>query len=176
MYNEQAMISQTIGEFRDIIKYDDGTITETPWSKNTIVDNVCKLIACLFKSQAGYSGIGYWAIGKGLDTWDDENPPAPVKSDTKLVSEIGRKAIPTSAIKFVDINGIVTTDVTNRLLIELTFDKADCIGKWREFSIVGGNATAVADSGIFINHKTHGLITKTDKMTVTRQIRFTFSL
>jgi hypothetical protein len=166
--------NQSIGEFRDIITHKDGTIETTPWKRNTIVDDIGKLVACLMKGQAGYSGIGYWVIGSGLDAWDDVTPPAPSVGDHGVVTEVGRKQITTANMSFIDSNGTVTGVVTNRILIDVTFGNSECNGRWREFSIMGGNATATAGTGIAVNHKTHGLIVKTDQMQIERQIRFTF--
>jgi hypothetical protein len=170
-HNHQAFS----GMIRDIITHHDtGQVEDTGWSHNTIVNSIDNLIACLLKSEAGYTGISYWAIGSGSDSWDDVNPPSPSQSDVALVNEIGRLAIPSGAITYLDDNGNITATKTNKLQIDLTFGQNDCNGKWREFGIVGGNATISANSGIFINHKTHGLIVKTSTMSIERIMRFTF--
>lgn len=173
IFNEEY-INRTIGEFRDVIKYDNGRIIEMPWKRNTIVDDIGKLVACLMKGQAGYGGIGYWVVGSGLDTWDDVNPPTPNTGDHGVVTELGRKQITSSNISFIDNSGNVTASATNRILIDVTFGNSECNGKWREFSIMGGNASATAGTGIAINHKTHGIIVKNSQMQIERQIRFTF--
>jgi hypothetical protein len=98
--------------------------------------------------------------------------PDPKRTDTKCVSEIYRKAI--QSIDYLDVNGNVTAVPTNVIEVTATFNKDEAVGSWREFAIVGGNATATKDTGININYKTHGLIEKTNEMTVTRKIRFTF--
>ena len=168
----------SIGEIQDtIIDATTGEIVEVrPWEKNVIVTDLAKLLASLLKMHPGYSGILYWAVGSGLAGWDVLNPPAPSAGDTKLVNEIGRKAIPTSAIKFLDASNNVSAIPTNKLLIELTFTEADCNGSWKEFAIIGGNATTTKDSGVLINHKTHAHIGKTSNMIVDRKMRFTFAI
>lgn len=163
-----------IGEFQDTITYADGRTEVKDWNRNMIVNGISKLVACLLKGQAGYTGLSYWAIGQGLDSWDASLPTAKA-TDVKLESEIGRKSIPASAITFIDDAGQATSTVTNKIQITLEFKESECNGKWREFAIFGGNATTATNSGIMINHKIHELITKTSAMTIERKIRFTFS-
>ncbi len=173
MINENVVLGgNIIGEFRDVIRHKDGRVEERPWNRNLIVNDIIKVIACALK---GDQGLKYWAVGQGLVGWDDVTPPAPAATDTQLVSEIARKQIQAGDIQYVDVNGDPSTPVTNRILISITFDYADAIGSWREFALVGGNATGTANSGVLINHKTHGLIVKTNTIAVERQIRFTFN-
>ena len=165
--------SETKGEFRDTIYYADGRVEVTDWNRNLIVSGINNLISALFKNQSGYTGIGYWAVGSGQSSWDT-NLANPAASDVKLVNEIGRKAIPASAITFLTSSDDTTSTVTNRLQITLTFEENDANGSWREFGIFGGNATSTKDSGVMINHKTHSVIPKSNSMRIERQIRFTF--
>lgn len=162
-----------IGEFTDTITYKDGT-KEVREGQNLIVNDIGKLIACLFMRKDGYQGLTYWAIGSGQDTWDDENTQ-PTVLDTRLNTEHFRKEIPKENIKFLDESGEPTEEVTNRIGITLTFSTGEANGKWREFSIFGGNATSSANTGLMINHKIHKILTKDDTMTIERQIRFTFN-
>lgn len=163
-----------IGEFQDTITFADGRVEVMDWNRNMIVNGISKLVACLMKKQSGHTGLSYWAIGQGLEEWDDNLPTAQA-TDERLTSEIGRKAIPASAITFVDANGQPTSGITNRIQITLEFMENECNGRWREFGIYGGNASATTNSGIMINHKIHELITKTSAMTIERKIRFTFN-
>lgn len=171
---KEVMNRSIIGEYTDTIYHADGRV-EVRESQNCIINDIGKLIACLFKGQSGYSGLTYWAIGSGADTWDNVNPTPAQPTDTKCVNEIGRKAIPASAIKFIDSSNSETSAVTNRIQITLTFTESECNGVWREFAIFGGNATSTKNSGIAINHKNHGIMVKTSSMVVERQIRFTFN-
>lgn len=163
-----------IGEVTDTIRHSDGRV-EVREYRNTIVNSIGTLIACLFKAQAGYSGIGYWAVGSGSDGWDNTNPTPATVNDVGCTNEIGRKQIPTTAIKFLDSSNLVTETPTNKLQITLTFSENECNGTWREFAIFGGNATSTRNSGLAINHKTHAILVKTNSMVVERQIRFTFN-
>jgi hypothetical protein len=142
---------------------------------NTVVDDCSKLIACLMKAQAGYSGVTYWAVGSGLGTWDNANPPAPATTDVKLTTETFRKAIvPSTDIKFLDASNVETASITNKIQIKVTFSETEANGELREFALFGGNASATANSGLMINRKTHGLIYKTSGMKLERTIRLVF--
>ena len=101
---------------------------------------------------------------------------SPVVTENRLTKEIGRKAIPASAITFLDSNLEVTSTPTNMIQVVLTFEENDCNGTWREFGIFGGNATASANTGILINKKHHSVLTKTSDMIVERHMRFTINL
>lgn len=164
-----------IGEVRDTIHHLDTGKVEVVEYHNTIINNIGKLIACLFKGHSGYGRLGYWAIGSGSDGWDNVNPTPAQPTDTGCVNEIGRKAIELSNIKFIDSRNAETESVTNRIQITVTFTESECNGIWREFAIYGGNATSTRGSGIAINHKNHGIMVKTSNMVIERQIRFTFN-
>ena len=165
---------QFIGEFTDTIRHADGRV-EVREGHNVIINDIGKLIACLFKGQSGYSRLGYWAVGSGADSWDNTNPTPATVNDTGCVREIGRKQINANDIKFIDSSNRETNSVTNRIQITVTFTENECNGVWREFAIFGGNATSSLNSGIAINHKNHAIMVKTDSMVVERQIRFTFN-
>lgn len=160
------------GEYQDTITHSDGRVEITK-SHNLIVDDIYKLIAILLGRRTGYTGLQFWAVGKGLDTWSTSNTPDPSEEDTQLVNEIGR--VPITRMYHVTESHQETNKVTNRLAVEVTFGKDDCVGTWREFGIFGGGANAERNSGIMINHKTHGAIKKTNEMEITRKIVFTFT-
>lgn len=161
------------GEFNDIIYYKDGRVVDLGWNKNVVVNNASILIAALMKGAVGYSGIKYWAIGSGQESWDVSRPE-PTITATKLVNEIYRKPIPAENIIFLNENGTESVVPTHIVQVSLTFEADEAVGKWREFAIFGGNATSTKDSGLNINYKTHGLIEKTNEMTIQRRIKFTF--
>lgn len=163
-----------VGEITDRI-FKNGVFVEERKGHNLVVNSVLKLIMCLLKNQSGYSGIQYWAVGSGASSWDS-SMPSPDVNATRLTTEIGRVAIPSSEIVFLDSNNNVSSTPTNIIQITHTFGTADCNGVWREFGIFGGNATATANSGLMINKRHHAIITKTSEMTVERIMRFTLSL
>ena len=157
----------------DTITHEDGT-KEVREYYNTVVDDCSKLIACLIKGQAGYKGVSFWAVGAGLETWADENPPNPDVADTKLLNEVFRKEVNKGDVLFLDKVDKPTTDVTNKIQISVTFAEGEANGALREFSLYGGNASKAKDSWLMINRKTHGLIYKTSGMILNRVIRVIF--
>ena len=162
------------GQITDRI-FKNGVLVEERVGHNLVVNTALNLIMALLKRQSGYSGIQYWAVGSGASSWDN-GLPSPTAGDTRLTAEIGRVAIDPSEIVFLNGNLQVSSTPTNIIQITHTFGVNDCNGKWREFGIFGGNATASANSGIMINKRNHEVITKTSEMTVERVMRFTLSL
>lgn len=175
MVNEIKKLTggSVIGEFTDTIRHADGRV-EVREGHNLIVNDIGKLIACLFKKESGYTGLGFWAIGSGQDAWDSSSVQ-PSVTDANLNTEFFRKAIPASNIKFLNPSNGESSTPTNKIGITLTFTENEANGKWREFSIFGGNATSSLNSGIMINHKIHGVLVKDNTMVIERQIRFTFN-
>lgn len=157
--------------------YKNGVLVDEIVGHNLVVNSFLNLVMCLLKQESGYSGIQYWAVGSGDDTWDDEETlPAPNINATRLTAEIGRSQIASSDLAFLDSNYAVSTTPTNILQVSHTFGTDECNGTWREFGIFGGNATATSNSGILINKRHHRVITKTEEMTIERIMRFTLSL
>ena len=163
-----------VGEITDRI-YKNGVLVEERVGHNLIVNSFLKLAMALLKGQPGFSGIGYWAVGSGESSWDT-NLPDPEINATVLTAEIGRVNIQPSEITFLDANYNPSTNPTNILQIKHTFGINDCNGVWREFGIFGGQASAIANTGLMINKKHHKIITKTSDMTIERTMRFTLNL
>lgn len=162
------------GESIDRI-FKNGKLVEERHGHNLVVTSFLKLVMCLLKKQASYTGIQYWAVGSGNASWDS-NMPAPDVNATQLTAELGRVAISANEIKFLDSNYQETSTPTNIIQVTHTFGTTDCNGTWREFGLFGGNATSNANSGIMINKRHHAVLTKTTDMTVERTMRFTLSL
>lgn len=140
---------------------------------NLVVSKVLPLIMGMLKGSL--SGIQYWAVGSGATSWDS-TPVNPTLDEVKLTNELGRKAITSSDIKFVNPSTYEeVTDVTTCLQIGCTFYEEDCNGAWREFGIFGGNATTSLNSGYMIDKKHHSLLNKTEEMVVDRKIFLTIS-
>ena len=156
-----------------IINKSTGKIETIDRGHNLIVNDVLILIMRLLKGEL--TGIQYWAVGSGLDSWDN-NPVSPLVTETKLTKEIGRKAISSSDLVFVDpITFEDSPTPTTCLKISSTFYEEECNGTWREFGIFGGNATTVKDSGYMIDKKHHSVLEKTGEMVVERTIYITIS-
>ena len=140
---------------------------------NLVMSKILPLITGMLKNSL--QGIQYWAVGKGVASWDS-TPINPTISEEKLTSEIGRKAIPLSAIQYADPTTYEdSANPTNCIKIGCTFSESECNGEWREFGIFGGNATATKDSGYMIDKKHHEVLTKTEEMVVDRKIFLTIS-
>lgn len=157
----------------DVITHLDGT-KEVRQYYNTVVDDCSKLIASLMKGQAGHKGVAFWAVGSGVGTWDNANPPSPLITDTKLFNETFRKAILPENITFLGAGDVPTASITNKIQVKVTFTESESNGELREFGLYGGTATITKDSGLMINRKTHGLIYKTTGMTLERTINIVF--
>ena len=163
------------GVFKDIIRYSDGRVVETDWSHNLIVISALTLITSLLANTENIAGIQYWAIGSGYQSWDS-TLPNPTASAKTLTTEIGRKKLTSSNIRFLDSDGLASTTPTNKIEVSCFFEADECNGLWREFGIFGGDATDESDTGILIDKKHHQLITKTNEMTIERTIVFTLNL
>lgn len=162
------------GEIIDRIHYKDGRVEERV-GHNLVVNSFLNLVMCLLKQQNGYKGVQYWAVGSGASSWDS-NMPSPDLDATRLTSEIGRVAITSDEISFLDGSYNESSTPTNIIQIKHTFGASDCNGTWREFGIFGGNATTAINSGILVNKRHHAVITKTEEMTIERIMRFTLNL
>lgn len=161
------------GEYKDTIKYKNGKI-ETKEGHNIVVTSFLNLVTSLLAGKAG--GIKYWAIGSGESSWSSSLPEA-TTSETRLTSEIGRKAINTSDMVFLDSSGEVSDSPTNKLKITVTFGYDECTGTWREFGLFGGSeASSTSNSGIMIDKKNHADITKSIDMEITRELTLTLNL
>ena len=162
------------GEHRDILIGPHGNVIwARPWQHNLIVDELRKLLAALMKGDMQASPLSFWAIGTGLETWDD----GPLPSDderitkTKLYSETSRK--PIENITF--LNG----DFTNQLGINIQFTLDDISGdvenaRLREFGLFAGGKADERDSGILVNHRIHPRIDLQEGLTLDRTLRLTF--
>ncbi len=171
---ETFQLSMT-GECIDRIFDTKGNLLEERRGHNLVVNSFLELVVNLIKKQSGYTGIQYWAIGSGENSWDS-SMPAPNANETQLTAEIGRVPIASNEISFLTPSYEVSPTPTNILQIKHIFTANECNGVWREFGIFGGNAIASLNSGILINKRHHAVITKTSDMVVERTMRFTLNL
>jgi len=162
------------GEVLDYAVYPDGRKELIRHDYNIIVDNCSVLIACLFKKLPTHSGILYWALGSGSDSWPDDNPPDPLASDNVLLNETFRKEVGYSDIIFLDGDNEESLTPTRKIQVTSTFLYNEANGKLREFGLFGGDATEIKDSGLMINRKTHPIIVKTTGLQLERILRITF--
>lgn len=163
--------------FDTLTNVETGEVTELH-GYNLVVDSASTLIAALIKNHSTFVGKGvlFWEVGSGLSSWSDSSPPAPVKSDTKLLTPYFRKTIGADDVEFIDADGNVTSSITNRLQIKVKFGTGEANGYLREFGLFGGNGavSGTLGSGYMINRKTHGVIYKTSAMELERVLKLTF--
>ena len=164
-----------IGEVHDTIHHKDGRVEKRETSFNVVVADFSRLIAALVKFETGLNaGKLFWALGSGQSSWDS-TPYTAVDTTTKLVNEVYRKEITPAQRSFLDGNGNKVNTITNRLQLDIVIGSLEANGfTLREFGIFGGNPTGTKDSGIMINHKSHGRIDKEEGMIIERSVRFTF--
>lgn len=172
MENAKTKIHMT-GHIVDRI-YKNGKLIDVIEGHNLVVNSFLKFVMSLCKGESGYSGMKYWAVGSGESSWDTEMPDPEINA-VRLTTELGRVEILTSEISYLNADMTVSQTPTNIIQIKHIFGPNDCNGKWREFGIFGGDATGTANSGIMINKRHHGLINKTNEMSIERTMTFTIS-
>lgn len=166
------------GEYVDYI-YKKGKLVDVRKGHNLVVDVCSKLLAGLVSGKITGSSI-YWAIGSGQTSWDAlfdaGSGPTPSSDAIGLVNEIARIKVSASNFRFVDESGNELSDsnYSNRIKCTITVDENTANGKWREFGLFGGNATATQDSGIMIDHIYHNVFNKSEEFSVTRVLTLTF--
>lgn len=162
------------GESIDRI-YKNGVLVDEIHGHNLVVNTFLNLVMCLVKQQTGYGGLQYWAVGSGSASWDS-SPVTPDIDAKRLTQEIGRVPLSADCFSFLNADFEPVNTPSNILQIKRLFSESECNGVWREFGIFGGNATSATNSGIMINKRHHGVITKTNEMQVERIMRFVLNL
>ena len=176
------------GEYRDVLSRNGEVIVDTGWQSNVIVADYGRFLAALMKKDFKQTvGIDYMAVGSGSE--NDEQFKTRVKDFFKSTPEsedywVWAKVIDVSDIKYLNPNDGEVTDVTNRLRIEVTFEKNEPSGdsfKFKEFALLGidKKSDGTFDTEkmfFFINYVDHGLITKDENMELTRTIILTFPI
>jgi hypothetical protein len=163
------------GHIVDRIFDKNGKLIDVIEGHNLVVNSFLKLIMGLCKGDSGYGGIQYWAVGSGDSSWD-KSLPNPEINATRLTSEIGRIKINPSEISYLTVDMEISQTPTNIIQIRHVFGPSECNGSWREFGIFGGDATSDANTGVMINKRHHGIITKTSDMTIERTMKFIIHL
>lgn len=164
------------GEWRMILRDSaSGAVLEQREGQNIIVNSASTLIARLLKdNHEPDGGITYLAVGTGLQGWNLQNPPQPTNTQTKLFSEIARKAFTTEDVSFIDPDtGDPTTVPTNVVDFTATYAETEAVGPLVEMGLFGGDATDLPDSGTEVNYRTFPVLNKTNSMTLTIIFRIT---
>jgi hypothetical protein len=118
-------------------------------------------------------GIAFCAVGEGLDSWD-VTPPASIADVVRLERELLRVPITIGDMRYVDATGATASTPTHRLQLTVTVTAPSSAIRLREFALVGGDATPVADSGQLVNYVIHPRIELAPRATLTRTIRLSF--
>jgi len=163
------------GKVRDKIYVDGELVEDTGFRENVIVEDVNLLISALFsRNEPDHVGIQYWAVGEGLDEWDEQDPPDGDVQASTLKNEIDRLELGSDHIDYLDEDENVVAGITNKIRIVRVFGKDDANGTWMELGLFGGDAEDKEDTGILINHLPHPIIEKRENMTVERTLIITF--
>ena len=157
-------------------------IEETQWNKNQIQDSwaeiACRLFAgSLSGTGSPTNGFLYLAIGEGDASWD-LSPPNKSRTATQLQSEIDRILINQETdIAYLDPDDETPSVIPTRM-IELTtlVDYNRAVGSLREFGIVCGDATHLANSGKLFNWISHSVRVKTVLSQLQLKVRIKFKV
>ena len=146
--------------------YEGDTLVYEYTRPNVVVKSASILIARLLKdSKEPLGGIGFFAVGTGGAGWDLQDPPAPTINQTRLESELARKAIGPVNTSFVDpATGDYTTTPTNVVDFSASFANSEAVGPLTEMALFGGDATSSLNSGTMLNYRTFPVLNKTTAM------------
>ena len=177
---EEEKTSKMTGEFFITLKDIDGSIQNYNF-RNIIVNSASLLIARLLANGQTSAdpvgpahGIWVLAVGTGDALWDKLNPPAPLVTDSLMISELARKRF--SSVNFVktDGSGLPSSTVTNILDFQTVFTESEAVGPIMELGLFGGDASdVIADSGTLINKRNIPVISKSNTMTMSIIFRLT---
>ncbi|HET6334564.1 MAG TPA: hypothetical protein VFG30_15180 [Polyangiales bacterium] len=163
------------GRYTDtLLAADGGVIWSTPWRHNLIVDRLSAVLAALIKGDIQAAALGYWAVGRGEESWDSGSVPSDAnrRAYVQLVNETGRKPLSAGQIAFVG------GSFTRQIEITAEFTAIDLLvgppnQRLREFGLFAGGISA-ANSGWLINHRIHPRIDMQPGFTLRRTLRLTF--
>lgn len=166
------------GKYRDVLLNSQGQILwEKAWCPNLIVNGLSNLLAALVKGDPQGQRLMFWAIGRGVATWDEGVRPANEERLTRntLYNEVGRKEIPPAQMTFLDDSLNPQTGASHLLQITLSFSTTEDgipAGSLREFGLFsGGDAT---HPSILINHVIHPQIDLQENFMLQRTLRLNF--
>lgn len=187
------------GIYRDIITRKTKVIKDTGWKSNKIVPNYGIFLAVLMKKDFNEDslqlGIDFIAVGQGSNQdpdifkihiieWLDQNNPLPLIKENYW---IWVKRVDPLTIQYLDTTPVVN-DKTNKLKVEIIFEEkepGDNTFEFKEFSLFGIERKSSGEyirnvdgtyNMFMINYVDHGLITKDNKMILTRNIQLEFPI
>lgn len=191
------------GEYRDVVKKNDEIIEDRGWKPNHISRDLGKLIAAMMRNKDfTSSGITHMAVGSSStagegsdngessfnkrvkdDVFSSLNFDKPVFSYKDKSDWVWAKKI--DNINFLNDKNNQITTITNKLQINVIFEKNDLSGKaleFKEFALLGtGTYKSEPKEIFFINYVAHDPISLTfqgsneDESTdLTRTVQLTF--
>lgn len=191
------------GEYRDVVKKNDEIIEDRGWKLNHISQDLGKLIAAMMRNKDfTSSGITFMAVGSsstagtGNDNGEssfnkrvkDEVFPS-LDFDKPVFSYINKSdwawAKKIENINFLDDKNNQLTAITNKLQINIIFEKKDLSEKaleFKEFALLGtGTYKSEPREIFFINYVAHDPISLTfqgsnedENTDLTRTVQLTF--
>lgn len=180
------------GYFSDVLRREGKRIWHSGWRPNTILVDYGRFLAALMKKAFNsVVGIEYIVVGSGSDShadfmgkttayfdWLNQGHAGPY---TEGGGWIWAKKITSPDIKFLDTDGLEVDEVTHLLRIAVTLEEIEPTAAtydFREFGLVGIDLDPEGhfDTNrlFFINHVSHGQITKDQRMELSRTIKLTF--
>ncbi|NIM10479.1 MAG: hypothetical protein GTO45_00675 [Candidatus Aminicenantes bacterium] len=182
------------GKYRDVLIKCQEPVLDTGWKSNTIVQDYGLFLAGLMKKEFNRKiGIEYILVGSGSEeftafkqkavdyfNWLNTGASGPYVSESYW---IWAKPIESDNVKFLDADDLEVTEVTHRLMIDVTIQEhepSEDTFDFREFGLLGIDKDElgkfVTDRLYFINYVTHGQITKDSNMELSRCIKLTFPI
>ena len=162
------------GEYRDVLGRNGVLIVNTGWKSNAIAAVYGRFLAALMKKDfKGEVGIDYMAVGSGsdndlavfkgkvvkfFDEWHNKGNSGQLKGDDYWV---WAKKVEGGDITYLNHEDKVVNTVTNRLKIDVKFEKDEKLDTAKQF---------------FINYVDHEQITKDKSMEHTRTILLTLPI
>jgi hypothetical protein len=153
---------------RDAVRWQSGH-----WRHNLIVASAWPLVTALLRKEPNALGISFCAVGEGELAWD-ASPPQPSVETTRLHHEIARVPLAVADMRYIDGAGRPARMWTHRLELTVVIPATQNVRRVREFGLVGGDATATANSGRLINYAVHPVIELRANQKLTRAIRLNF--
>ena len=168
------------GIYRDILQGKAHTIIyDSGWHSNLIVDRCRYLLAAFMKNDTA-TGIQWLAVGKGIQSWDNQAPAYPLPIDYQLTDpDFATIEIDPARIEYLNADGDPTTDPTHRIQVTITLDPGvpaleagATTYPLREFGLFG--TFGAGNEEYMIDYVRHPVIHKGAEDTLVRTIRLIF--
>jgi hypothetical protein len=145
---------------------DGNIISDSGWSNNQIQDGWANIACRLFVGSSSgsispTSGFSHLVVGSGNESWD-ETPPTKPRDQNQLESELDRFVLSETDFTYLDPDSNAPQESPTRFVeVSKVIDYNRGIGDLREYGLICGDSTNVANSGTLFNWYSHTLLTKT---------------